>query len=95
MGRFEGGFGILRVVQGLAEDGEVDRGRIQRRGFEIAQAEFEVLDAVLARLGRAEGDDFLGIVHRDHFLGAAGQEFTDQTLARAQVGDAPGLFKNR
>src|ERR1017187_10883265 len=75
------------VVQGLAQDHEVNAVRFNRRILQIALPEFEIFQAVLFRLGRAEGDDFFRVVHGDDFFAAAREQFAQQTFARAQIGD--------
>jgi hypothetical protein len=41
--------GFFGVVQSLAEDGQVNAFRVNRRVLEIAKAEFEVLQVILLR----------------------------------------------
>src|SRR6185369_544153 len=43
-----------RVMECLAEDHEIDAIRIDRRAFQIAQTELEILQSIFLRLARAE-----------------------------------------
>ena len=82
-----GAGGLLRVVQRLAEKGEVHFAIGDGRGFEIAEAVFEIGEAVLRGDARAERDHFLRIVHSDDFLRPAREELGKITFACAEVGD--------
>ena len=71
---------LLGVMQRLAEDHQVHALRFNRRVLQVAQPELQVLQVVLLRLGRAERDDLLRIVHGDDLLAAARQQFAQQAL---------------
>jgi len=76
---------VLRVVQGLAEDRQIHAGRRHGRVLEVSEAKFEVLHVVSPGFGRAEGDNLPGVVNRDDFAAAPGQQLAQQALARPQV----------
>src|SRR5271170_8039437 len=82
-----GGGGNLGMVQRLAQNHEVNAVRVNRRVLQIAEPEFQIFQAVLFRLGRAERDDFFRVVHGDDFFRAARKQFAQQAFARAQIGD--------
>ena len=74
-----GGNGVRRnfgVVQCLAQNHEVHAVRLNRRALQVAQPEFQIFQAVLFRLGRAERDDFFRVVHGDDFFAAAREQLT-------------------
>ena len=75
------------VMQGLAQDHQVNAVRLNRRVLQIAEAEFQIFQSILFRLGRAERDDFFRVVHGDDFFRAARKQFAQQAFARAQIGD--------
>ena len=72
-------------MQRLAQNDQIDTLRIDRRILQIAQAKLQILQAVLLRLVRAEPDHLLRVVNGDHLLRAAGQQLTQQPLARTQI----------
>lgn len=90
VGRDQGAGRGLRVMEGLAEDDDVDALRFDGGGLEVAESELQVPEAGLSGLGDAEGDDLLGVVDRDDPPAADGEQFTEQTLARAEIGDDDG-----
>jgi hypothetical protein len=59
---------IFRVMQGLAQNHEVHAAGVDRRVLQIAEAEFQIFQSVLFRLGRAERDDLFRVVHGDDFF---------------------------
>src|SRR6185369_8266838 len=63
----------LGVMQGLAENHEIDALWIDGRGFEVAEAELEVFQSVLFSLVDPERDNPLRVVDSDHLLRLAGQ----------------------
>jgi hypothetical protein len=75
------------MMQRLAENHEVHTAGLDRRVLQVAQPEFEVLEAVLLCLGRAELDDLFRVVHGNHLLAAPGEQFTEQPFPRPQIGD--------
>src|ERR1035437_9112564 len=81
---------IFGVMQRLAQNHEVNAVRFNRRILQIALAEFKILQPVLFRLGRTEGDDFFRVVHGDDAFAAAREQFAQQTFARAEIGDDNG-----
>ena len=78
------------VVQRLAEERQVHRAAANGHVLQVAQAVFQVADAVLARQFRAELHHLFGIVDGDHLLGALRHQLGDGAFARAQVGDHHG-----
>src|SRR5690349_19611712 len=50
----DGTLGMRRVMQRLAEEGEIDRGVVDRHRFEVALAVLQIPDAMLAREAGAE-----------------------------------------
>ncbi len=79
--------GVDRVMQRLTEECQVHRAAADRHVLQIAQAVFQIGDAVLARQFDAELHHLLRIIDRDDFLGALRHQLRDRALARAQVGD--------
>ncbi len=75
------------MVEGLAEDGEVDGVFADGRGFDIADAEFEVVYAVGGGEGLCVFDHFRGEVDGDDFFGILGEELGEGAFASAEVGD--------
>ena len=73
-------------MQRLAQNHQVNAVRFNRRVLQIAQPEFQVLQPVLLRLGRAERHHLFRIVHGDDLFAAARQQFAQQAFAGAQVG---------
>ena len=83
----DGALGVRRVVQRLAEEGHIDRAGAYGHVFQVAQAVFQVGDAVLARQASAEFDHFRRVVDGDDAPGALCHELRDGAFARSQVGD--------
>ena len=77
---------LLRVMQCLAQNHEVNAAGINRRVLQIAQPEFQIFQPVLLRLRRAERDNLFRIVHGDDLLAAPRQQFAQQTFARTKIG---------
>ena len=75
------------MVQGLAEDDQVNALRFDRGIFQIAEAKLQVLQAVLLRLGRAECDDPFRVIDGDNFFAASREQFAQEPLTRAEVSD--------
>src|SRR5436309_284354 len=75
------------MMQGLAEDDQVNALRFDRGIFQIAQTKFQVLQAVLLRLGRAECDDLFRVIDGDDFFAATREQFAQEPLTRAEVSD--------
>src|ERR1035438_895270 len=73
------------VMQCLAQNHEVNTAGFNRRVLQITPPEFQVLQPVLLRFGRAERNDLFRIVHRNDLFAAAREQFAQQTLARAKV----------
>ena len=73
IGGFDGLLGMQRVVEALAEERKVDRLRFDGRRFEIAQAEFEVREAVVFGETGSEFDHLRRVIHRDDLLRALGE----------------------
>jgi hypothetical protein len=78
---------VLRVMQRLAQNHQVNAAASIGGFCRFAQAEFQILHFVFLRLGRAERHDFFRIVHGNDFFRAAREQFAQQTFARAQIGD--------
>src|SRR6185436_15960382 len=76
-----------RVVQGLAEDDQVNALRFDRRVFQVAQAKLQVLQSVLPRFGGAERDDLLRVIDRDDLFAATREQFAQEPFTRAQIHD--------
>ena len=83
----DGPLRIRRMVQGLAEQGEVHAVGLDRRLFDFAEAIFEILEAVFLCQPRAELDHLFRVVDGDDFFGALGQELRQCALSGAEVGD--------
>ena len=77
---------LVRMMQRLAQNHQVHAAGFDRRVLQVAQAEFQIFQSVLFRLGRPERDDFFRIIHGDDLLAPPRQQFAQQTFARAQVG---------
>lgn len=86
-GGVEGALGVFRVVEGLAEDGEVEGAGVDGGLLDIADAVFEVGEAVAVGEVLAELDHFRGEIDGDDFFGALGEELGEGALAGAEVGD--------
>jgi hypothetical protein len=89
-GAGEGLWGMGSVVEGLAEDDEVDGVRGEGRVLKIADAELEVLEAIFAGLFGAELDHFLGIIDGDDVFAPAREQLGEESFAGAQIGDGEG-----
>ena len=79
-----------RVVQRLAEERQVHRAAAYGDVFQIAQAVFQVGDAVLARQLDAEFHHLLRIIDGDNALGALRHQLREGALAGAEIGDHHG-----
>src|SRR2546427_13045216 len=75
------------MMQGLAEDDQVNALRFDRGIFQIAQTKFQVLQAVLLRLGGAECDDLFRVIDGDDFFAAAREQFAQEPFTRAEISD--------
>src|SRR5437773_5056262 len=75
------------MMQGLAEDDQVNALRFDRGIFQIAQTKLQVLQAVLLRLGRAECDDLFRVIDGDDFFAAAREQFAQKPFTRAEIND--------
>ena len=78
----------IRGAKELAEHAgdQINTVWLDRGVLEVAQPEFEIFQAVLFGLGRAEGDNFFRVIHRNDPFGPAGQQFAQQTFTGAQIG---------
>lgn len=90
VGGADGGGGVVGVVEGLAEDDHIDAGGFEGWVLEVAEAEFEVVEAVFLGLAGAVGDHFFGVIDGDDAVAAAGEEFAEEAFAGAEVGDGDG-----
>ena len=93
MGGGDGAGGVVCVVEGLAEEGEIDGAGGDGRVFDVAEAVFEVGEAVVAGEGGAEFDHFLGVVDGDDLAGVAGEELGEGAFAGAEVGYDDGAYE--
>ncbi len=78
---------VLRVMQGLAEDGEIDGGVGQGDGLDVTEFVGEIGEAVFGGELGADLDHARGIVDTPDARGAAGEELGDEAFAGAEVGD--------
>ena len=62
------------VVEGLAEEGEVHRAGADGDLFDIAEAVFEICDAVRARQIASELHHFFGVINGDDLFRTLGQK---------------------
>ena len=74
------------VMQRLAQNREVDRAFRDRRIFDVAEAVFEILEAVFLRQLRAELDHLRRVIDRDDFARGFGQQLRKRSFARAEIG---------
>src|SRR5215213_3398609 len=81
----DGGCGVLRMMQGLAEHRDVNTVGGDGWMFEITEAKLEIFQAVPPGLLCAEADHLFGIVDGDYFLRATRQQLADQTFARTEI----------
>lgn len=75
------------MVQGLAEQGQVHRSWLNGGGFNVSQAVFQIVQAVLAGQFLPQFHHAGGIVHRNDPFGAGRNKLGDEPLSRPQVGD--------
>src|SRR5256714_15400909 len=87
MGAGDGALGMDRVVQCLAENGEIDRAFRNRRVFDVAETIFQIGEAMFLRELRTELDHLWRIIDRDDFAGGLGEELRKGSFARAKIGD--------
>src|SRR5689334_971921 len=76
---------LLRMMQRLAENHEVNTVWFNGRILQIAKTKLQVLQSVFLRLAGAEFNHLLRIVHGDYFFAAPRQKLAQQTFARSQV----------
>jgi len=69
----DGAAGMDGVVEGLAEEREIDGCVFDRDGFEVASPVFESLDALFLGEFGAVFDHFLGVIDGDDLFGALSQ----------------------
>jgi hypothetical protein len=86
---------MLGVMERLAEEGHIGLALLDRQLFEVAQAVFQILDAVSAREARTELDHLFGIVDGDYSFGAAREQLGDGAFSGAQVGDHQGRHQQQ
>ncbi len=80
---------VFRVVQGLAEDGEIQRLLLDRRILDVAEPVFQIRQAVLDGERLAELDHFRRKIHGDDLFGALGEQLGQGAFAGPEVGDHP------
>ena len=85
--------GLERVVQRLAKKGEIDARIVDGRGFEVAEAVFEVCDPVIARQLRTELNHFRRVVDGDDPFGALGQQLRKSSFACPEIGNDTRLHQ--
>jgi hypothetical protein len=73
------------MVQGLAENHDVDAGRQNGGLFQVTQPELEVPQSRLPRFRGTEGDDFLRVVDGNHLATPHGQQFAEQPLTGSEI----------
>ena len=81
------GLGVLRVVEGLREDREIDGLVGQRNRLDVSELVGEVGQAIAGGEVGADLDHARGVVDAPDLLGATGEELGNKTLAGAEVGD--------
>ena len=69
-----------RVMQRLAENGEIDRAFRDRRIFDVAEPVFEIREAVLLRELRAELDHLRRVIDRDDLCARSWREVARASL---------------
>lgn len=79
--------GLLRVVEGLTEKGEVHGGVFDGRRLDVAETIFQIGETVLLRDARSVSDHFFGTVHGDDLFRAAGEELRECAFTGSEVGD--------
>ncbi len=90
MGGGEGAGGVIGVVKGLAEEGEIDGAGGNGGGLDVAEAILEIGEAVIAGEGGAELNHFFRIIDGDDFFCVAGEKLGEGAFARAEIGDDDG-----
>ena len=76
---------VVRVVQCLAQDHQVNALGLDRRLFQIAQTEFQILNAVFFRFRGSERNNFLRIIDRNDLFGSSRQQLTEQPFAGTEI----------
>ncbi len=76
---------FLRMVQGLAEQGQIHRAGFNGRRFDVAQAVFQIVQPVFARQLLPQLHHAGGVIHGDHLFGAGGDELGNETFPGSQV----------
>ena len=81
---------VLRVVQRLAKNGEINRTIRQRDVLDVAEFISEIGEIVLGGQFGADFDHARGVVDTPDVRGAAGEELRDEAFAGTEVGDGDG-----
>src|SRR6267154_5383732 len=78
-------FGMDGVMQRLAENGQIDYALRDRRIFDVAEAIFQIGEAVLLRELRAELDHLGRVIDRDNFPRGLGEQLGKSSFAGAEI----------
>ena len=93
-GLLDGALRVLGVVQGLAEDGEVDAGVGEGHGLDVAEEIAEVFQTVLTGQLCAYFYHTRRVVDTPDLGGATGEQLRDHAFARAEIGDDDAGYKS-
>jgi len=86
----DGAIGVQGVVERLREDGQVDGVVVDGNLFHVAEAVFDVADAMAEGLLAGDFDHFGTGVDGDDSFGTLGEQQRECSLAGAKVGDYRG-----
>src|ERR1700716_4115540 len=76
-----------RVMQSLAENGEIDRALRDGRIFDVAKTVFEIRESVPLGELRAELDHLGRVIDGDYFARCLGEELRELSFACPEIGD--------
>lgn len=78
---------VDRMMQGLAENDQINTFRLDWRIFQVTQAELEVFQSVALGFAGPERHHFFRIIDCDDLSGTLGEQFANQPLAGTEVGN--------
>ena len=87
MGAEDGALGMDGVMQGLAENGEIDRAPGDGRIFDVSETVLEIGEAVPLGELSSELNHFRRVIHRDDLARGFGQELRKRSFTRTEIGD--------
>lgn len=85
--RTDGSGGIGGVMQGLTEEGQINRAGADGWVFDVSEAKLEVLEPVGLGQVRPVGDHFGRVIDGYDGFGTLGKELGERSFARAEVGN--------